>query len=71
MSFSNKERTLSMQEGGGGSEGFYQFFKKYFVSQRTMELNISWPSKCFEKNFMTPTINFSFSFKLVVSFQGG
>ena len=28
MSFSNKERTLSMQEGGGGSEGFYQFFKK-------------------------------------------
>ena len=29
---------------GGGAGGFYKFFKKYFVAQGTIELNITWPS---------------------------
>ena len=28
---------------GGGAGGFYKFFKKYFVPQETIDLNISWP----------------------------
>ena len=50
-----RERTLSMWEGGGG--GFYKFFKKHFVAQETIDLNISWPSNFFRKYFMTPPIN--------------
>ena len=45
------------------SGGFYNFFKKNFVAQETIELNISWPSNFFGKYFMAPLINFSFSFK--------
>ena len=57
--------TLSMQgaEGAGVGRGCYKFFKKYFVPQRTIDLNISWPSNFFDKNFMAPPINLIFSFK--------
>ena len=48
---------------GGGTGGFYKFFKKYFVAQETIDLNISWPSNFFRKYFMAPPINFSFLFK--------
>ena len=47
----------------GGAGGFYKFFKKIFVAQETIDLNISWPSNFFRKYFMTPPINFSFLFK--------
>ena len=53
---------------GGGLEGFTNFFKKIFVAQETIDLNISWPSNFFRKNFMAPPINFSFL--LVAVFQG-
>ena len=49
--------------GGGGGGGFYKFFKKFFVAQETIDLNISWPSNFFGKYFMAPPINFSFLFK--------
>ena len=48
---------------GGGAGGFYKFFKKKFVAQETIDLNISWPSNFFRKYFMAPPINFSFLFK--------
>ena len=49
--------------GGGGVAGvFYKFFKKYFVAQDTIDLNISWPSNFFRKYFIAPPINFSFLF---------
>ena len=48
---------------GGGTGGFYKFFKKYFVAQGTIDLNISWTSISFEKYFMAPPINFSSLFK--------
>ena len=48
---------------GGGPGGFYKFFKKNFVAQETIDLNISWPSNFFEKYFMVPPINFSLLFK--------
>ena len=48
---------------GGGPRGFYKFFKKNFVAQETIDLNISWPSNFFRKYFMAPPINFSFLFK--------
>ena len=48
---------------GGCAGGFYKFFKKYFVAQETIDLNISWPSNFFRKYFMAPLINFSFLFK--------
>ena len=48
---------------GGGAGGFYKFFKKFFVAQETIELNISRPSNFFRKYFMAPPINFSFLFK--------
>ena len=35
--------------GGGGGGGFYKFFKKFFVAQETIDLNISWPSNFFGK----------------------
>ena len=47
-------------EGGGG---FYKFFKRFFVAQETIDLNISWPSEFLRKYFMAPPINFSFLFK--------
>ena len=53
-----RERILSM-----GAGGFYKFFKKKFVAQETIDLNISWPSNFFRKYFMAPPINFSFLFK--------
>ena len=37
---------------GGEAGGFYKFFKKYFIAQETIDLNISWPSDFFEKYFM-------------------
>ena len=43
---------------GGGPGGFYKFFKKCFVAQETIDLNISWPSNFFRKYFMAPPINF-------------
>ena len=49
---------------GGDTGGFYKFFKKYFVAQETMDLNISWPSNFSRKYFMAPSINFSFLFKV-------
>ena len=47
--------------GGGGGEGG-QGGKK-FVAKGKIELNISWPSKFFEKNFRAPLINLSVPFK--------
>ena len=41
----------------------FKFFKKFFVAQETIDLNISWPSNFFGKYFMAPPINFSFLFK--------
>ena len=49
-----------MKKVGGGEVG--QRGKK-FVAKEKIELNISWPSKFFEKNFRAPLINFSVSFK--------
>ena len=43
----------------GEPEGFYKFFKKNFVAQETINLNISWPNNFFRKHFMAPPINFS------------
>ena len=48
---------------GGGAGGFYEFLKKYFVAQETIDLNIPWPNDVFRNCFMTPPINFSFLFK--------
>ena len=48
--------------GQGG--GFYRLFRKYFVAQGAIELNISRPSNFFEKKFMAPRINFSFFLRL-------
>ena len=48
---------------GVGAGGFYKFFKKSFLAQETIDLNISWPSNFFRKYFMAPPINFSFLFK--------
>ena len=48
---------------GGAAGGFYKFFKKFFVAQETIDLNISRPSSFFRKYFMAPLINFSFLFK--------
>ena len=47
---------------GEGAEGFYKFFKKYFVSQETIDLNISWHINFFRKYFMALSY-FSFLFK--------
>ena len=50
-------------EGRGAAGEFYKFFKKYFVAQETIDLNMSWPSNFFRKYFMAPLIIFSFVFK--------
>ena len=72
MVYQLRERALSMleEEGmgagggwGGGGGGFYKFFKKNFVTQETIDLNILWPRNFFRKYFMVPPINFSFLFK--------
>ena len=56
---------------GVGARGFYKFFKKYFVAQRTIELNISRPSNFFEKNqWPLPLILASHLRLTVVVFQG-
>ena len=47
----------------GGGRRVYKFFKKYFVAQESIDLNISWSSNFFRKYFMAPPINFSFLFK--------
>ena len=47
---------------GGKAGGFQKFFKKHFVAQETIDLNILWPSK-FRKYFMTPPINYNFLFE--------
>ena len=54
-------RTLSWYEGGTG--GFYNIFKKNFVAQETINLNISWLSNFFRKYFEASPINFSYLFK--------
>ena len=57
-----------MWEGRDG--GFYKSLKKYFVAQGIIELNkISCPTSFFVKNFMVPSINFSFLFKAYGSIQ--
>ena len=38
---------------GGGTGRFYKFFKKYFVAQETMDLNVSW-SIIFSENISWP-----------------
>ena len=49
----NKSSSIFLYKGayikyvGGGAEGFYKFFKKFFVAQETIELNISWRSSFF------------------------
>ena len=48
---------------GGGPGRFYKSFKKNFVAQETIDLNISWPSNFFKKYFMAPPINCSSLFK--------
>ena len=48
---------------GGRAGGIYKFFKKYFVDQGTIELNISWSSNFSDKIFHALPLNFSFSFK--------
>ena len=48
---------------GGGAGEFYKFFKKFFVAQETIGLNISWPRNFFKKYFMAPPINYSFLLK--------
>ena len=45
---------------GGGDGGFYEFFKKCFVAQETIDLNISWPINFFRKYFMAPPILVSY-----------
>ena len=40
-----------------------QIFQKKFIVQKTIDLNISWPSKFFRKHFFTSPINFSFLFR--------
>ena len=58
-----EEGARGFKYAGGGARGFYKFFKKNFVAQETIDLNISWPSNFFRKYFMAPPINFSFLFK--------
>ena len=48
---------------GEEAGGFYKFFKKKFVAQETIDLNISWLSNFFRKYFMALPINFNFLFK--------
>ena len=48
---------------GGWAGGFYKFFKKNFIVQETIDLNISWPSNFFRKSLMGAPINFSFLLK--------
>ena len=43
---------------GGGPGGFYKFFRKFFATLETIDLNISWPINFFRKYFMGPPINF-------------
>ena len=41
-----KEAYIKYVGGGGGRRAageFYNFFKKYFAAQDTIDLNISWP----------------------------
>ena len=57
-----RERALSMQEGWRGGE-FSKCFKKYFVAQETINLNILSPSNFFRKYFTAAPINFSSLFK--------
>ena len=47
---------------GGRAGGFYKFFKKNFIAQETIDLNILQPSNFFGKYFMAPPINFGFLF---------
>ena len=56
---------------GGGAGGFYKFFKKIFVAQKTIDLNLSRPSNFFRKYFMAPPINFSFLFKAYLQWYFG
>ena len=54
---------MYIKYGGGEAGGFYKLFNENFVSQETIDLNISWPSNLFGKYFKAPNINFSFSVK--------
>ena len=61
-----------IQYVGGEDGGFYKFFKKYFVTQGTVELNISWPSNFFKKYFMALQLIWSLILALTfIVFQGG
>ena len=46
-----------------GARGFYKFFKNNFVTQETIDVNISRPKNFFRKYFMAPPIYFIFLFK--------
>ena len=62
------KRILSQYKGayikyvGEGAGEFYKFFKKFFVAQETIDLNISWPSNFFRKYFMVPPISILVSY---------
>ena len=53
-----KSRGAYIKYVGGGARGFYKFFKKKFVAQETIGLNISWPSNFFQKIFHGPSHHF-------------
>ena len=48
---------------GERAGGYYKFCERKYVAQETIDLNISWPSNFFRKNFMAPPINFNFLFQ--------
>ena len=56
-----------------GTQRALQIFQKIFCNpeDHRAKLNISLPSNFFEKNFMAPPINFSFSFKPWLSYISG
>ena len=61
INFSKRfDKGVHIKYVGEGTGGFYNFFRKCFVIQETIDLNISWPSNFFRKYFMAPPINFSF-----------
>ena len=45
--------------GRGTGGGFYNFFRKFFIAQETIDLHISWPSNFFQKIFHGPSHQFS------------
>ena len=48
----NQNKGAYIKYVGRGTGGFYKFFRKFFIAQETIDLNISWPSNLFRKYFM-------------------